>query len=620
MSRNSKKTRKLQTRIMIMLLPALLPMLIIVGVTYRSARDSSLDGSKNLSRLIAQNEADRLNVQLALQGAKFQDWVREDVYGLAIEFDTTNELGSKFMEMLAAAPAFSVMVLTDQDGKVLQATNASTVVDGLLGTLAPEAHNAGSATGYSAWWCESELLAAAGIPFSQTIVFGYPCKGSSGDQNGSLLAYLDWSAIQSQVGEVNATLVHNGFPDGQTVLLERTTSVAVAHSDPERQHSTLDLDESTRQWFSQTENAGRVDPFQIGGAIQYVSFAQVLDAERLAPSDQQEDTEATEATEPDSTLALAVFVPESNILAEVKKTLYLSTAMTGAGAALLLGLVWFAGRRIAKPINRIIEGLSEGAERVNEAAEQVSGASQQLSDGASNQASSLEETSSALEQMAAMTRTNAENSKQASTLSDQAKTAAHDGTATMKQLNTAMGQINQSSAEISKIIKVIEGIAFQTNLLALNAAVEAARAGEHGKGFAVVADEVRNLAQRAAQASREITGLIEESVGKARQGTDVANEVGKALDAIMGDVTSVTDLVQGISTASEEQAQGVEQVNTSVSQIDRITQQNAAGAEESAAAAAELAAQAESVTGMVEELSALVGSGSGQSQTDPADA
>ena len=319
-----------------------------------------------------------------------------------------------------------------------------------------------------------------------------------------------------------------------------------------------------------------------------------------------------------TTWALLAEIDESEALASVKAmqataTTAGSTLLTWVGAlggiaALLVAMIGiFIARSISKPISRIIDGLNEGADQVNDAAGQVSSASQQLAEGASEQASSLEETSSALEEMSAMTRTNAENAKEANTLSEQAGVAAQTGDQTMHKLNDAMTAINESSGKISKIIKVIEEIAFQTNLLALNAAVEAARAGEHGKGFAVVADEVRNLAMRAAEAARETTGLIEDSVNRAKEGTEVANDVGKALSGIVNDVTKVSGLIDGISKASDEQAQGVDQVNTAVSQMDKVTQQNASGAEESASAAEELSAQAQAVKGMVNELVDVVG-------------
>ncbi len=295
--------------------------------------------------------------------------------------------------------------------------------------------------------------------------------------------------------------------------------------------------------------------------------------------------------------------------AEARVT-FVTMAMAISAVVVGLLLAVMITRGITKALTQIIFGLDEGAKQVNDAAYQVSSSSQQLAEGASEQASSLEETSSALEEMAAMMRTNAASAKEANDLSSQAKDAAEAGDHTMQTLNAAMSAINDSSSQISKIIKVIEEIAFQTNLLALNAAVEAARAGEHGKGFAVVADEVRNLAQRAAQAAGETTTLIEDSVSKAREGTDVASQVGEALTGIVRDVAQVATLIESIAKATNEQSQGIDQVNTAVGQMDQVTQQNASGAEECASAAEELSAQAEQVNGMVVQLRTLIDGGS----------
>ncbi len=266
-----------------------------------------------------------------------------------------------------------------------------------------------------------------------------------------------------------------------------------------------------------------------------------------------------------------------------------------------------ATRGIVRPLNRVIDHLTDGAEQIEESSGQVASTSQQLAEGASEQASSLEETSSALEEMAAMSRTNADNAQQANEFMSETSRVVHEADEAMKETSKSMQEISEASDQIRKIIKVIEEIAFQTNLLALNAAVEAARAGEHGKGFAVVADEVRNLAQRAAEAARETGGLIEQTVHRVQRGVELNQSTTESFTKIGESTGKIADLIGQIAQASSEQAQGVEQVNSAVSQMDRVTQSNAAGAEESASASEELSAQAKGVRQMVNELVALVG-------------
>ena len=279
----------------------------------------------------------------------------------------------------------------------------------------------------------------------------------------------------------------------------------------------------------------------------------------------------------------------------------LSALVVGAG------LAFWISHGLGKKLRRMGSDLAAGAEQTASAASQVSSSSQSLAEGASESAASIEETSASLEEMSSMTKRNAENAHKASELTKQTRTAADKGTADMQTMIAAMDGIKVSGDETAKIIKTIDEIAFQTNILALNAAVEAARAGEAGMGFAVVADEVRNLAQRSAQAAKETSTKIEGSLTCTQQGVEISAKVAATLDEITAKVRQVDELVAEVSGASREQTQGITQINNAVEQMDKVTQSNAANAEESAAAAEELNAQAETMKHSVAELLKLVG-------------
>lgn len=264
-----------------------------------------------------------------------------------------------------------------------------------------------------------------------------------------------------------------------------------------------------------------------------------------------------------------------------------------------VGQVGSALRAAVAAIKTALMEVRNVAGTVSTASEQLNGVSREISAGAQSQASSLEETASSLEEITSTVKQNTDNAQQARQLANGSRDVAERGGAVVRDAVVAMEEINQSSKRIADIITTIDEIAFQTNLLALNAAVEAARAGEQGRGFAVVAAEVRNLAQRSASAAREIKVLIQDSVEKVQNGTDLVNKSGQTLGEIVTSVKRVTDIVAEIAAASKEQLVGIEQVNKAVAQMDRVTQANAAQTEEMSGTAGMLLSHAEQLAELV---------------------
>ncbi len=291
----------------------------------------------------------------------------------------------------------------------------------------------------------------------------------------------------------------------------------------------------------------------------------------------------------------------------VRRMLIGAMSLLAVVLAFLAFVAWRFLHSITDPLTILTNRLGSAAEALHDLSNTVTRTSQTVSEGASNQASSLEETSASLEEFSSTTARNAENAARATSLSKHTRTAAEAGAADMQTMTSAMAAIRESSASIGKIIKTIDEIAFQTNILALNAAVEAARAGEAGMGFAVVAEEVRALAHRSAAAARETADKIEDAIRKSENGAAISTKVAAGLQEIVGKAREVDELVADIAGASREQTQGINQVLSAVSQIDHVTQSNAAGAEETAAATVEMNGEVAVLHTGVAELRALLG-------------
>ena len=322
--------------------------------------------------------------------------------------------------------------------------------------------------------------------------------------------------------------------------------------------------------------------------------------------------EVTERTAIVRELSTQTATIQARAAGEYRALAIFMTVATAFAVGFGMLLAWGITKRATGPIRSGVETLSTTASELESTSAQVAAAAQNLSNGASDQAASLEQASASMEEMSSMTKRNAESARSAATVVGDVDTRVHESKSVLHELVDSIASMQESSRRVATIIKAIDEIAFQTNILALNAAVEAARAGDAGMGFAVVANEVRSLAQRSAQAARDTAGLIEESIARTEKGGATVQHVVSSFTAINDGVTELKTLVESVTAASREQAQGFDQVTQAIQQMERVTQQNAATAEESAIASEQLSIQAQSAARAIVDLEQLVGSRSGR--------
>ncbi len=466
----------------------------------------------------------------------------------------------------------NVLTIADKDGKVVGRGHSDKVGDSVLGQANVKKALAGQAS--------SGVEEGTVVKFSMRA--GQPVK-LDGQVVGSVTAGVDLSSdtrfvdlIKETIG-VECTIFHGDTRVSTTIVREGKRAVGTKMDNPRVLETVL---QQGKTFHSQNQILGR-----------------------------EFNTAYWPLRDLEGKIVGMLFIGKDQ--GELQKVLadnYLIVGSVVLCTVMLMAVAaFFIARSIAGPLQRISGGLMEGTGHVAGVSAQVSASSKSLSDGASQQAAAIEETSSSLEEMASMTKHNADNAGQADGLMKQVAQFVGEARDSMGKLSASMEEIKKASEETQKIVKTIDEIAFQTNLLALNAAVEAARAGEAGAGFAVVAEEVRNLAMRAADSARNTSGLIEGTVKKVKDGAGLMTGTREAFGKVAESSSKVAELLAEIAAASKEQSQGIAQVNTAMVDVDKVTQQNAATAEESTAAVVELTSQAEQMKAMVEELMGVIG-------------
>jgi methyl-accepting chemotaxis protein len=418
---------------------------------------------------------------------------------------------------------------------------------------------------------------ASGKPVS---VVSAPVYGKSGEFEGVLGTILNIDYLSAKIQSVKVG--ETGFP-----WMVDKSGLVVSH--PKKEY-ILDLNITSLEGLK--EIAGKMLGRQTG--IESYTHQGVKKISGFAPVD-------------NTNWSIAFTQNEDEFLSSAYMIRNFLLVIGAVFLVLTIVAVTYFSRSITVPVSRSVKQLNDAADQVASAAGQVSSASQSLAEGASEQAASIEETSSSLEEMSSMTKQNADNASTADMLMKDSRKMVERANGSMTELTQSMDDISKASDETSKIIKTIDEIAFQTNLLALNAAVEAARAGEAGAGFAVVANEVRNLAMRAAEAAKNTSALIEGTVKKVKEGSELVERTNGAFAEVSKSAAKVADLVSEIAAASSEQAQGIDQINKAVAEMDKVTQQTAANAEESASASEEMNAQAVQMKDVAAELMAIVG-------------
>ncbi|MFH1672819.1 MAG: methyl-accepting chemotaxis protein [Pseudomonadota bacterium] len=609
----------LRVKILSGLLVSLLPMLVIMAITYSFDRSAALEAGERLTKVISHNGAEEINAFFRAHEGIFLDWTSEDLFGMAIEFQTTEELKNHFESLLKGQSGFSLLVLTDMEGKILELSAGAGLsgknADTLKGRSAKGVRLLANMPTRCVTLVDTDFMKQLGELSPRTALFSFKCHDSGKTPNGFLLAYLDWRVLQERAEGIFNTMKTNRLDNAKVAIMDVASKTMLSHSDKAMVGSPLRTDPSFSSWLNASKG-GEVKKFDFDQGTEYVIFYPVHMAERLLEGD--------DTAQENSNLRLAVFVPENDILAKVQRILWTSVVIAGGGAIAILVLGFFISLSITKPVvrgvdfatkmsegdfthtldidqkdeigtlaralnemvsslgqmfktihsssstladsatelSKISEKMSAGAEQTSDKSNAVAAASDQMSTNMTSVAATAEQAAAnvavaatASEQMSSTINEIAQNTEKAATITAEAVSQA-------KSASEKVDKLGKAAQEIGKVTETITEVSEQTNLLALNATIEAARAGEAGKGFAVVASEIKELAKQTASATQEIKSKIE---GIQLSTTDTVTQI----EEISKVINQVNEIVTVIATAVEEQSVTTKEIASNVIQASK---------------------------------------------------